>query len=101
MYLTIKDIIHSKREAGTVTYHFQRQPCIDYGSAGRKRKKPFSTLWNLIKRVYTMSGTITGRNDDNRKNRREVAIGMTGTQTFIVTYENNEVIEGAVKKNHG
>jgi hypothetical protein len=48
-----------------------------------------------------MSGTITGRNDDNRKNRREVAIGMTGTQTFIVTYENNEVIEGAVKKNHG
>jgi hypothetical protein len=66
-----------------------------------EEKKPYSTLWNFIDRVYEMSGTITGRNDDNRKNRREVAIGMTGAQTFIVTYENNEVIEGAVKKNHG
>jgi hypothetical protein len=35
------------------------------------------------------------------KNRREVVVGMTGAQTYLVRYENIEVVERAAKKNQG
>jgi len=58
MYLTIKDITHNKGEGSTVIYHVQRQSCIDYGGAGRKRGKPISTPLNIKERVYKLSGTM-------------------------------------------